>query len=408
MATLTKKTKALSAAEHMMLDGYANEIRSLIRSTLESVVRIGQILKEVKALLPYGDWQTWVDKEFKEDIKHDSADNWINLATLYDQYKTEYEDGFKKLSLASLYRLSRSTVDTEVKETVLKLAQDDEPFTKSEVDSIVRVYRKAKLVEAGVDPNIISELGENSFVENAKELNKFSKLSKKKQAAVAGLINSGIASTPKEAIKQLTIASKPVEKLVEVEYTEIKSAHYANLQDMASGSVNIAIIEAPLRFSYAERELNVLSIELDRVLRPGGFAIITLGHKAVMYAGERLAPLNPLHVLCLRRQPGNTRPIIGTNILSASVFAALAYKSPYRAPASMLVDLQTIADEGTLEGMDEVVSGLEAGFIKFMTAIAQSGDCVLHMICSENHFSMRETLKDAAIDLNAEAFYSIG
>lgn len=391
----------------MQLDGYASEIRSLIRSTLESVVKIGQILKEVKGMLPYGEWQTWVDKEFPEDIKHDSADNWINLATLYEQYKTKYEDGFKKLSLASLYKLSRSSVDSEVKETVLKLATDGESFTKSEVDNIVRVYRKAKLVEAGVDPTIISELGETSFVENAKELSKFSKLSKKKQAAVAGLITSGLASTPKEAIQQLSIATKPVEKLVEVEYTEIKSAHYDALQSVPSSCVNVAIVEAPLRYSYVEHELNVLAVELDRVLAPGGFAIITLGHKAIMYAGERLAPLNPIHVLCLRRQPGNTRPIIGTNILSASVFAALVYKQPYRAPSSMLVDLQTIADEPA-DGLDKVVSGLEAGFIKFMTAITNSGDSILHMIDSENHFNIRQTLKDASVDLNAESFITVG
>lgn len=408
MKTLTKKTDKLSPAQQMMLDGYANEIRSLIRSTLESVVRIGQILKEVKAMLPYGEWQTWVDKEFQEDIKHDSADNWINLASLYAEYKEKYEDGFKKLSLASLYKISRSTVDVEVKETVLKLAQEDEPFSKAEVDSIIKVYRKAKLVEAGIDPTVISELGNTSFVENAKELGKFSRLSKKKQAAVAGLINSGIASTPREAIQQLSIASKPPEKLVEVQYTEIKSATYESLEAVSSGAVNIAIVEAPLRYSYVERELNILAVELDRVLRPGGLAIVTLGHKAIMYAGAQLEPLNPLHVLCLRRQPGNTRPIIGTNILSASVFAALAYKSPYRAPQTMLVDLQTIADEEPAGGLDEVVSGLEAGFIKFMTALVHSDDTILHMICSENHFNMRETIKDAAIDLKAEAFYTVG
>ena len=396
----------LTQAEQMMLDGYASEIRSLIRRTLESVVRIGQILKEVKSILPYGDWQTWVDKEFKEDIKHDSADNWINLATLYDQYKEQYEDGFKKLSLGSLYKLSRSTVNTEVKETVLKLASEGESFSRDEVDSIIRVYRKAKLVEAGVDPSVISELSETSFVENAKELNKFSKLSKKKQVAVAGLINAGVAHTPKEAIQQLSIANKPPEKLVEVNYTEIKSAHYKNLESIASGVVNVAIVEAPLRFNYID-ELNTLSIELDRVLAPGGFVVITLGHKAVMFAGEKLAPLNPLHVLCLRRQPGNTRSIPGTNIMSASVFAALAYKSPYRAPESMLVDLQTIGDD-PVESLDEVVSGLEAGFIKFMTAISQSNDTILHVVCSETHFHMREAIKDAAIDLKASAFYTVG
>lgn len=406
---LITKSNEIPAEHKELLENSAAEIRSLIRTTLESVVRIGQILKKVKTTLPYGAWQSWVDTEFPEDIKHDSADNWINLAELYEEYQEKYKDGFKRLSLGALYKLSRSNIDDNVKDTVLRLASEGESLSRSEIDSIVKVYRMAKLVEAGVDPTIATELNAAEFAENAKELNRFSKLSKNKQAAVASLIGAGVASSPKEAIQQLSISSHTTTKLdpVEVHYTQINESNFDSLQSIPSNCVNLAIIEAPLKFSYVEAELNRLCIELERVLAAGGYVIITVGHKAVMYAGDRMSPLNPLHILCLRRQPGNSRSIVGTNILSASVFAILAYKSPYRAPQKMLVDLQTI-DEQLLENMDTVVNGLEAGFTKFMTSLVQRGDVVLHMICSENHFGMRSALKDSAIELNAKSFYTVG
>jgi len=410
---MTTTTTKLTNSQKKQLKVYAEEIRGLVKSTLESAVRIGQILKDVRDnILPSREWQKWVDDEFEGNIKHDSANNWINVADLYAEYALKYEDGLSKLSLSSLYKLSRTTIDPEVKETVLQLAQNNEPLDRNEMDAVVRVYRKAKMVDAGIEPYLINELSELDIAENPKELATLRNLSKRKREAVSKLIAAGAASDTKEAIKQLSLVSAAKlepEEQVEVNYTQIKEANYSDIYSVPSNSVNVCIIEAPLRYSYID-ELNTLSVELERILREGGFAIITLGHKALMFAGDRLEPLKGLHVLCLRRSPGRTRSIIGTNIMSASVFAALAYKAPYHAPKEMIVDLQTIIEpdeDVMLEGTEEVVSGLEAGFKRFLQALTRPDDVIMHYIASENHFNIREELLAESIELKASAFFSV-
>lgn len=422
MTTTKERTEssALSKRQQTKLDKYAVEIRTLIKSTLKSAVRIGQILKDVKEnILGYGDWQIWVDKEFEGNIKHDSADNWINLANLYEEYHELYGDGFEKLTLSALYKLSRPSVDPEVKETILQLANEDEPIKRDELDAVVRSYRKVKMAEAGFEPDVIMALSDSKAAEDSKELEAIKRLSNKKRDAVVKLLQSGIADTTREALKIAKLQATPIVEIpdnqVEVVYSSsLKDNHFNNINEINDAIVNFALIEAPLRFDYVMEDLNNFCIELDRVLAPGGTFIMTLGHKGILFAGDRLEPLKPLHVLCLRRQPGHSRSIIGTNIMSASVLAVYGYKPPHKGPKTMLVDLQTIQPgsdpvEGMDQtgGLDEVVNGLEDGFSLFMKSLVNKGDTVLHVIESPQHFSIRDHIKETATELGAEAFLSV-
>lgn len=407
----TKKNKTrLTKSQQTKLNEYSSEIKSLIRTTLESAVRIGQILKDVKDnILPYGEWQEWVDTEFDGNIKHDSAVNWINLAELYEEYSSQYEDGFNRLSLNTLYKLSRSTVDNPVKEAVLQLAEEDEPFNRDELSTVLRVYRKAKMLDAGFTPEVVECLADNELVENPKELRALQKLSKKKREAVAAIIQQGGAQTTKEAVKQLVLPSTSEEPKVEVSYEEIKHTCYNSLIQVPSDSVNLAIVEAPMKSEYVFKEMSALSSELERVLAPSGYCLITVGHKGALYAGNHLEPLKPLHLLCLRRTPGKSRSIVGSNIMSASVMLTYSYKPPYKSPKTMLVDLQTVKESEELidDGMDEVVTGIENGFDRFMQSLVESGDTVLHMIVSEQSFNIETSLKQSAIDLKASNFVTV-
>lgn len=399
----------INKTQQNKLTKYSKEIKALIKSTLESVVRIGQILKDVRDnILPYGEWQVWVDTQFEGHISHDSADNWINLADLHEEYSAKYSNGIEKLTLSSLYKLSRTTVDPEVKETVLKLASEDEPLNRDEIDSVIRTYRKVKMAQAGLDNNITRELEDSVVMDDPKEIKALSRLSKKKQEAVTELFKAGAASSTKEAIKQLTTLDIPSEPLVKVDFQEIKITQFGGLEQVPSDSVNFCIVEAPLSADYVTTELNNLAIELDRILAPGGVVITTVGHKAIMYAGSALSPLKPLHVLCLRRQPGRSRSIVGSNIMSASVLLAMAYKHPYRAPKEMLVDLQTVGDNEAVDTLDEVVNGLEAGFDRFMQSLVLSGDTVMHVIKSPNNFNIKEQIKQSAINLKALELFQVG
>lgn len=419
----TQKSTALAAAassvlnKEQQLKEYAEEIRGLVKLSLQSAVRIGQILADVRDnILEYGEWQDWIDQEFPGDIKHDTAINFINVAKLYEEFSETHADGLEKLGLSSLYHLGRGTLDTDFRKKVLELAAEDEPFTQHEVITLARTYRKVKMSEAGItQPSLLETLQDVPAIDNPKELAAFQKLSSRKQQAVAELFSTGQADSTKSAIKILKETKQLQEEeqqlqTVEVDYTTTQTVNYRSLEEVPSNSVALAVVEAPLRTSYVEQGLTVLCTELDRILETGGYAIITVGHKAAMFAGDKLAGLKPLHLLCLRRQPGSSRTIIGTNIISASVFAIFAYKDTYRAPKTMLVDLHTFGEETLAErpeevtGLDEVETGLEKGFERILSSLTQRGDNVLHVIASSQHFNIRAALYAACETIGVKEF----
>ena len=393
------------------LKGYEFEIRTLLKQTLENVVRLGEIFTKVKEILPHGSFSAWREETFGNDISEDTVKNFMNAYELHAQYKDKYPEGLENLSLNSLYKLGTQTVSSDVREAVLEMAQEN-PVSTKDTNRIIQTYRKIQLQGAGLEPNVIRLLAKTPIGQDPKQLQELKSFSKSKQLEVAKIIAAGDAETPKEAlriIKQVKAeeANETSSEAIAVEYTEMALRIHQSLQDLMDESVNLAIVEAPLRYDFVEQELPSLSKELARVLAPGGHVIITVGHKAAMFVGDALTDLKPAHLLCLRRQPGNTRNIIGLNIASASVFAAFAYKPPYKAPKGLLVDLQTITDTEAYTGMDEVQSGLEKSFEYFMTPLVEPGDTVLHQIIGQDHFSIRESLILTANNLKAATFLGI-
>jgi hypothetical protein len=415
---------ATTAEVAVELEGLESEIRGLVKQTLENVVRLGEIFIYIKDnLLPAGQWQKWLKQRFNNEISQDTAKNFMKLYTLYKEYESTHGDGLKALDLASLYRLGSDAVEPAAKETALELAAE-QPMNRRTTAQVIQTYRKIKLAHAGLAPEAVKLLTKVEVAEDPKQLRDMQRMSKTTQVKVAGLIAEGLAETPKEAIQVLK-SSKQIEDsealedtdetvTVEVDYTKTKRFSYNSLADVPAESVKVALVEAPLRFDYVETRLHDLSNELERVLVPGGFAIITVGHKAIMYAGGALGNLNPLHVLCLRRQPGNTRTIIGVNIACASVLAVLAYKGPYNAPKGMIADLQTIDQQAkhiteseAIEGFDAVHTGLEKCFEVFLNPLLESGDSLLHLIVSKDHFNINDHLFTVAENNNCAEFTSV-
>jgi hypothetical protein len=388
------------------------EIRGLVKQTLENIVRLGEIFTYIRFnLLKYGEWDNWIKERFNGEISRDSANNFINVYKLYKDYEATHGDGFKALDLGSLYKIAPSTVDSEAKELALELATEQQMNRRS-TNQVLQTYRKIKMANAGLAPEAVKLLTKVEVAEDPKQLRDMQRLSKTAQVKVATLIADKIAETPKEAIQYLK-SSKQIEAqdelvdTVEVDYTSTSRFSYTSFESLAAESVNVAIVEAPLRFDFVDLELRNLSNQLERVLTPGGFAIITVGHKGIMFAGDALGQLSPLHVLCLRRQPGNTRTIIGVNIGCASVLAVLAYKPPYRSPKSVLVDLQTITESDSLVGLDEVHTGLEKGFQHFLDALVEPDDTLLHAVVSKDHFNITQALYEIAESKRCREFIEL-
>lgn len=406
----------LDEATAAELSGYETEIRSLIKQTLENVVRLGEIFTHIKTnVLPFRTWRAWLTDRFDGEISFDTAENWMNVYKLHSSYAAEYGDGINRLPLSALYKLSTAGVSEEEREAVLEIAAESgQPLNFKDTKRVIQTYRKIKLTSAGLAPEAIKLLAKTEVAEDPKKIRDLQRLSKIKQTEVAEVIAKGGAASVKEAIQVIkqnghdeAAAQEPAVHQVEVDYTQTLVDRYNALAAVDSESIHAAIIEAPLSYEYAENHLHELGNELERVLVPGGFAIITIGHKAAMYAGSLLEGIKPVHLLCLRRQPGNSRTIIGLNITSASVFAVLAYKAPYHPPHGLVVDLHTLTDTEALTGLDEVQSGLEKSFEYFLTPLLESGNTLLHHVVGSEHFNIEGALIDIAKELKVSRFVSV-
>jgi hypothetical protein len=403
-----------------ILQGYALEVKGLLRQTYESAVRIGQILRDVKENhLPEGRWQQWVDYEFPQEIKHDTANNLINLATLVESHGDQYGSVIETIPLRGLYTLSRSSVEPETQVEVLEEIKNlGRKPTGPETQMLVQSFRRLRLAEAGIQPEVAELLLTSEIAEDRSQLESIARLSGKKQREVADLIHQGAAETKKEALALLKPQAPEEDSVVSLDYSGVevkvlKGNLQNSLKKLPGESVQVAIVEAPMKFDFVDDPsgLRSLSQQLYTVLSPGGYCIITVGHKAALWAGPALGELSAIHLLCLRRQPGRTKAIVGANIMSASVFCILAYKPPYRAPKSMLVDLQTIdslPEDESIEGLGEVPSGIENAFDRFLKPLVNQGDTVAHLVLGKENFGIRESLINSAKHNLASTFYAVG
>lgn len=413
-----------------LLISYEGEIRSIIRQSLENVVRLGEIFTTIKSdLLPYRQWKAWVTYQFKGEIHVSTTHNWMNVYEIYKKYGEKYENALEQVSLRDLYVLGRSGVEADAKEVALELVEESKVSPK-ETKKVVETYRKIKLANAGVDSEIIKMLTKVDVAENPKYVQDIQKLSKKKQQEVAELLMTKQAASPKEALKLIKESNKEVADVVsDTEVTNAVDIHpteeviiknitnnYSNLSDVPYESINLAIVEAPLKFEFVSSpEFYNLTKDLGNILVPSGFALITVGHKAAMYCGNALHDsIKPIHLVCLRRQPGNTCTIIGLNIASASVYMILAYKPPYRAPKGCLVaDLHTLTDTEALPGMDIVKTGLEKSFERLIEPLLSSQNeeedyTVLHHVVKDSqHFKINPYLQKISFSLGAKKFVSV-
>lgn len=410
------------AAAVAMLKGYEGEIKAIIHQSLENVVRLGQIFTNIKdKLVPWGQWKQWLAAAFDGEISEDTAKNWMNVTELYQEYATKYPQELASLTLRSLYKLSTSGVDVQAKEAVFELVAAREINTK-DTNKVLQTYRKIMMENAGIEPEVAKLLTKVEVAQHPKELVALQRLSKVKQGEVAQVLAAGGATTTKEALKlvkeatapQLTVDLTPADETTAAPAVAVtfKRQQFSSLAEVEPATVQLALVEAPLSFSFVEDgSWRNLTAALADVLAPGGFALITVGHKAAMFTGDATVDaLKAVHLVCLRRQPGNSRTIVGLNIASASVFMVLAYKPPYAPPKSLMVDLQTMTDTEAIAGLDGVESGLERGFKQLMEALLsanQESAVVLHHCVGANHFSIKEYLEQAAVALGATEFIAV-
>jgi hypothetical protein len=447
-ATSSNRLEVLS----QQINSITNDLR---RHNLKTVIKLGALFIEARQIFDNSIrgqankyWQQWISNKFDNELSHDTVTNFINIHNLSQQYGHKYLLGLNKLALSSLYMLARTGIPQELKEEVLELAQESKDIPSiphKEVKDLISAYRKIKLAQTGINSEAIPLLTQSAVSEDPREVKILSRLSKKKQLEVAEELLDGCTSV-KEAIKKI---KEPEDKPKEYYQPEVLSFS-GNVISIEQGGttgarfvkdefINLAIVEAPLRsnFVVGETEFIDLCRELKRTLAPGGFAIITLGHQGILFAGEQAAQtgLKPLHILVLRRKPGRSRSIVGTNIISAFIPCMFLYNPPFRRPKSMIVDLQSFQPDSTssppfynsdsfpdsdsfhdsdslllpsLNSYDSLEPSIEECFRRFMHPLIEVDNNVLHIIYGEEHFSIRDSLKEISFNAGVNTFVEVG
>ncbi len=405
-----------------------DSIYSTFKQTLENVILLGGYFTEARKLLKKGMFTEWVRTEFTEGpagISYDSAVNWMRVyRTVRDN--PEAKEAFQNLNLKVVYKLCMAQIDEDVRTVLLRQAAEGTRLNVQDIQTIKKLNAEIKLQEYNLVPEAQVALARTDVVEtDVRLLNRVSRLPKQKQRELADVIITTGKENVREALEEVFSRIQPEDQDIVAEPVEVSVSH--RLQQRAEFEVvhrgpwsqalaglselNLVIVECPLRYSWRDEEqgLGRLSTLVDSALAPGGFVIAVMGHKAIMGCEAGLAPLEPLHVLTLRHQPGRTRAIPGINIGAASALAAFAYKPPYRSPKSLLIDLQTWGGESAIDGMDEIESGIEAGFHRWITTLVEQGDQVAHIVLEpQSQFHIRAALVSSARQAGAECIHCLG
>jgi hypothetical protein len=107
-------------------------IRNLAPVTAENIWRIGQILTEVKAATPRGEFLLWVEREFQWERQ--TTENFMNV---YRRFKIPK---FGNLKLSVLYKLAAASTPQAIREAAVARDEAGEEVTAEGADALKESY----------------------------------------------------------------------------------------------------------------------------------------------------------------------------------------------------------------------------------------------------------------------------
>lgn len=407
------------------LQGLTESIKTRFRDSYIAMIDVGNYLIEVKELLEHGEFTEWIRLELEPafGLTYSKVNNVMNLAKEYKLVQgTADEAAFHMIAsneLAAIYRLS--TADSVLKSAIYEATSEVNIPSRKSIEQAKAIVRKHNLEQQEITPEARAYLAQSAVAEDVRELQRIERLPKKTQVLVSKALVCGAATSTKEALQQIKESRDPEASTIDTVAITVPDAinpkdflkvytgtPITAIKKIPDDTINIAIIEAPLKFEWVQVEFPLLLKTVEPKLKAGGLAIISMGHKAICatYDIVEACGLHVLQPLVLRLQPGRTSTIIGVNIMTASRLALCCFKSPYRQPQGLVVDLQTVGQEE--DSQDSVPSGIEAGFEKFLTQFGHAEDVVAHIQLSPSlNFGMRDHLVQTAKSF-ANQFICVG
>ncbi|MEM9150030.1 MAG: DUF3102 domain-containing protein [Cyanobacteria bacterium P01_F01_bin.3] len=134
---------SLDAGQRSIIQQRTGEIRERLRRSAQDVWEIGQKLSDVRSRLKYGQFLTWIKAEFGWSQR--TAYNFINV---YETFGDKFAN-LAKVNIATslLYQLASPSVPEELRDQILRAAEQGETMTAKELKATIQ-KRRLKSVAA--------------------------------------------------------------------------------------------------------------------------------------------------------------------------------------------------------------------------------------------------------------------
>ncbi len=128
---------SLDAGQRSIIQQRTGEIRERLRRSAQDVWEIGQKLSDVRSRLKYGQFLTWIKAEFGWSQR--TAYNFINV---YETFGDRFAN-LAKVNIATslLYQLASPSVPEELREQILRAAEQGDTMTAKELRATIQKKR---------------------------------------------------------------------------------------------------------------------------------------------------------------------------------------------------------------------------------------------------------------------------
>jgi hypothetical protein len=125
----------LDAETRVVVQQKTTEIRDRMRTSVESIIGIGQRLIDVKARLPHGDFGLWLNTEFQ--WSQDTAHNYMRVAETYGDNPIASEFA----AAAALYALAAPSTPQAARDEAQQLMEQGIKVTGSQAKAIAQKHK---------------------------------------------------------------------------------------------------------------------------------------------------------------------------------------------------------------------------------------------------------------------------
>ena len=353
-----------------------DEVTGLWKMTILKAAQVGQYLAEVKEILPYGLFGDWIEIEFP--FHHETANNYMNLASLGQRNPKVLESGIPISGLFALARAPESAV--QIVEAQVESGKSPNVQQTKDIS-----WRHKALADAGVVEEARIQLGNAQLVDDYKDMKWIGKQEKTVQMEVTSKLVTGEVKSVRAAMRLLP--PSPAASAASTVKVELKQQiqYYPGewqtiIRDIPANSVDLIVLDAPSRQDYLEVYKD-LAAECAEILKDHGIVLATVGHQALQQVGTMVKDYLRINwTLAVRKRPGHSKRMNWTNISASWQPVCVWYKGTWKQPDEIIDDLRTYDEETQEDEGGLKLLTVEDGIADYVERLIHQTETMVHLV----------------------------